>query len=681
MFNVSNSYREMIQSDCVRSRVSGTITLNDKTVVTIGESNIINGSLSINNKCVNNSDFCLGSVYVGQMSMTLFNSTIDRYSLYGAKVELSYFLTLEDGSEEEVPLGVFFVDKAVRSKKLIQLTCYDCMTSFDKEIQEDSWGTAFDLLTLACDRCGVELGNTQDELTAMCNGEALLSMDSTRISTYRDLIYCIASVLCGFATINRQGKLEIRQFHTVPDMSIKSRQRTSSTVHDYETYFKSVKARFVAESNYYPYTETDEEMETGLQLDMGDIPVIQGFDTFKHEVLQNILAELKKIRYVPSEITIVPDPSIDLGDGITLENVNGTTDSSFMIVTSFSWTNHKKQDVVSNGTDTLLKNVSDDSNKQLADMEAVIESKNLVVKTYTNSKELTVKGSDDIIIRMNWSAFENTTALFIATVPIEMSADGNLILTYYRSLTKVGSITKYLSRGKHFVTFTNYISSEADEAVGWIVRARTEFFESDVRKQEAKILSFKDWIDHQTITTTTNSGTGEVSSVFNYEYSEQAVDTTAPTGKILEQEIKAVAFAQGLNATEAWDGTLTLEDTVDIIPFTGFKIKDNLIESVVTTKQAPDRHDGITDSVRNIRFGGFRLQTVMDYFGSSKVVEQQTVQFKLNTYTEKTDGVLKLKTEYQYNSINETIDEGQMVSVQAMTSDKVSVESVVVSHG
>lgn len=661
MYNVSNSYREMIQSDCIRSRVSGTITLNDYRTVTIDESHIINGSLSINNKCVNNSDFCLGSVYVGQMSMTLLNSDINRYSLYGAKVELDYFLTLEDGSEEKVPLGVFFVDKAVRTKKLIQLTCYDCMTSFDKEIMEDSWGTAFNLLTLACAKCGVELANTEEEITAMCNGAVALSMDSTRISTYRDLIYCIASVMCAFATINRQGKLEIRQFHTDPDMTIKARQRTASTVHDYETYFKSVTARFVAEQNYYPYTETDEEMDTGLQLDMGDLPVIQGIDTFKHEVLQNILAELKKIRYVPSEITIVPDPSIDLGDGISLENVNGTTDGAFMIVTSFSWTNHKKEDLVSNGADTLLKNVSDDSKKQLADMEAVIESKSLVVKTYTNSQTYTVKGSEDNIIKMSWSAFEETTALFIATVPIEMSADGNLILTYYRSLDAVGSLTKYLSRGKHFVTFTTYIPSEADEIVNWTVKAKTEYFESDVRKHEAKILSFQNWIDSQT-------------------YVEQTIDTTVPTGKILEQEITAMVFAQGLNSTEAWDGTIELGDTVEMIPFSGFKIEDNLIESIVTKKHDPDR-SGMVDTVRPIKFSGFRLQSVTDYFGSNKVIKQQTVQFKLNTYTEKVDGVLKLKTEYQYNSNSQTIDEGQMVSVQAMTSDKSSVESVVVSCG
>jgi hypothetical protein len=317
-------------------------------------------------------------------------------------------------------------------------------------------------------------------------------------------------------------------------------------------------------------------------------------------------------------------------------------------------------------------------------MEAQIQAKSLVVKTFTNAKDINIKGEDETVIRMSWSAFEETTAIFFATVPVEMDADGYIILTYMKSLEQIGQLTKYLSRGKHFLTFTNYIPSKADENVTLIVKGRTEYFESDVRKQEAKILSFMDWIDHQKITTTTtssvtNAETGEVEStsesVFDYEYKEQPVDTSVPKAFIGAGEIRVSVFAQGLNATAGWDGTLTLEDKVDLISFNSFRIDDNLIESIVTKKHDPERN-GIVDTIRPIRFGSFRLQSVTDYFGSSKVIEQQTVQFKLNTYTEKVDGVLKLKTEYQYDSIDQTIDEGQMVSVQVMTTDKQSVEEI-----
>jgi hypothetical protein len=558
------------------------------------------------------------------------------------------------------------------------------MTKFDVPVEEDSWGLPYALLILACEKVGVELANTEEEILAMCNGDKDFSLNSARVNTYRDLLSYIATLLGGFATINRFGKLEIRQFHTVSDLNITARQRTSSTVNDYETFFNSIRARFVAEQNYYPYVETDDTMTTGLQLDMGDIPIVQGLEETKHEILQNILTMLKGIRYVPSDFNMSPDPTIDLGDGLTLENVNNTSESVFVLVTGYTWTYHKEQSVTSNGTDALLPNVSDSSKKQLDSMEAQIQAKSLVVKTFTNASDLEIKGSDETIIRMSWSAFEDTTAIFFATVPVEMSADGHIVLTYMRSLEQVGQLTKYLPRGKHFLTFTNYVPSEANENITWIVKGRTEYFESDVRKQEAKILSFKDWIDHQTITTTsTTDSSGKITSTsaFNYEYVDKPVNTSVPEAFIAMGEVKAIVFAQGLNATAGWDGTLELEEDFSTIKMDSM----NLLKMVysVTTENVGFNTHGITEQLGTIKLNRFGLLKVNEHFesGSSEsmsfVVTQQTVMFKnLTDHVVNEDGVLKLKTEYQYNSKNETIDEGQMISVQAITTDKVSVEEI-----
>lgn len=690
MYNVSNSYREAVEKGYFKGRVSGTMTLESGRIVTIDDANIINGSLSINNKCVNNSEFCLGAVYVGQMSVTLYHPNIDRYSLYNAQIQLSYFLTLEDGTEEEVPLGVFFVDKPSRSKKLIQLKCYDAMTKFDVSVAEDSWGSPFALLTLVCEKIGVPLANTEEEILAMCNGDKDFSLNSTRVNTYRDFLSYISMVLGGFATINRLGQLEIRQFHTVPDASITASRRTSSTVNDYETYFNSVRARFVAEQNFYPYVETDDTMSTGLLLDMGDIPIVQGLEEFKHEVLQNVLTVVKGIRYVPSDFKMSPDPSIDLGDGLTLERVNNTSESVFILVTGYTWSYHKEQSVTSNGTDALLPNVSDSSKKQMDSMEAQIQAKSLVVKTYTNPEDIEIKETDETVIRMSWSAFESTTAIFFATVPVEMSADGNVVLTFMRSLNQIGQLIKYLPKGKHFLTFTNYIASEANENVTLIVKARTEYFESDLRKQEAKILSLKDWIDNQTVKTTTttttttdattglNTSVSTSESVFNYSYVEQPVDTSVPEAFIGMGEVKATVFAQGLNATAGWDGTLEFSEDIRTISLKRMDVL-KMVDSVTMQNVGFNDH-GITEKVGTIKMNRFGLLKVNEHFGSGSikmVVDTQTVMFKnLTDHVVNEDGVLKLKTEYQYNSKNETIDEGQMISIQAITTDKVSVEEI-----
>ena len=50
----------------------------------------------------------------------------------------------------------------------------------------------------------------------------------------------------------------------------------------------------------------------------------------------------------------------------------------------------------------------------------------------------------------------------------------------------------------------------------------------------------------------------------------------------------------------------------------------------------------------------------------------------MNDYTETVEGVVKLKTEYQYNSTEGIIDSGKITSMEIRTDDKQSIESVVI---
>lgn len=662
MYNVSDLYRKTLETGVLKNRVAGKITLKNGNEITVDDSNIVSGSLSIDNKCVNNNDFSLGSVYVGQLSMTIYGGSINRYSLYDGKVELSYFLTLTDGTEEEIPLGVYFITEPVKTRKLVNLKCYDAMNKLDISIEEDSFGTAFELLTLACNKANIELANTQEELAEMCNGEMQLSLEVSRIQTYRDFVSYCASVLGGFATINRFGKLEIKQFSSESNLTIPASRRIDATVHDYETFFNSIYARFIAEENFYPYTEEDKERPEGLLLDMGDIPIVQGTQTYKKIILHNIFEEVEKIRYTPSEFSVTPDVSIDLGDLLTLENANYTSESVVSLVTSISWTYHKEHKIVSNGSDALYEAVADRNSKQLADMEAQLASKNLVVKTYTNAADFTLNSSDQNIIRLSWSAFEKTTAIFGATIPVEMSLDGNLILTYQNGMENKGSVTKYLSRGKHFVTITNYVPSETNERISWRVNARVEYFESDSRKHDAKIISILDYIN--------NGGT----------YTEKAVDTSVPSAKIAQEEIKAFVFAQGLNATIAWDGTLDLTDDVSTINLVNnLKVLTNITEKIITNFKPPEQ-SGLTDTVGLIDLtNNLVVMAVNDYPFVEDVHEKQTVAFVQNDCTESTESVIaQLKTEYHYEGQNTAIDEGQLNILKIMTSDKQEIESLVI---
>ena len=91
-------------------------------------------------------------------NLELLYTDVDRYTLEGATVAISFFLQLATGNYEEVPLGIFEVSEANRTINCLAIKAYDYMLRFDKAFKNKvSSGTAYDLLSLACEECKVEL--------------------------------------------------------------------------------------------------------------------------------------------------------------------------------------------------------------------------------------------------------------------------------------------------------------------------------------------------------------------------------------------------------------------------------------------------------------------------------------------------------------------------------------------
>lgn len=687
MYSTTDSYKEAVNNPVLRNRVDGKITLKDGMVLEIKNHEIIPGSLSINNRCIHSSSFCFGSVYVGEMNISIMKE-IDRYSLYGAKVELSYYLTLQDATEEKIPLGVFFVDSPKRTKRIIALKCYDKMTDFDIDVTEETVGMPYQLLTFICEYCGVELANTEIEIAAMCNGTQLYSIYADRVGTYRDAISYIASVLAGYATINREGKLQIRSFSTESCMDISVRRRTVSTIADYETFFSGVKARFVSQQNFYPYTEIDETIEGGLLLDMGDIPIVQGVEEFKHEILQNIFTVLKSIRYTPSEFSMTSDPSIDLGDMLTLKDVNATNDSILTLVTSCTWSYHSTQKIKSDGGNTKLQGVSSSEDKQLSDMELRVESKKIVVHTFTNSSKIEVGDlKEEKLIVINYATVEDTKPIFMATIPLEMSLDGYVEFYIYVDgiLDENGILTEYLNKGKHFVTFTRYFVDKADKRHTVTVTAKTVYVESDSRVSKANVATIFNYIAAAQADREKQSSTGEdtdsgTTTLDPIEYEVVPVDITPPRAAIAKNDIKAVLYAQGLAGTQKWDGTINCNETILPIGVSGVGVIP--MDESVTAELVPVAGNALHDVVSPVAVSGLSVLGISEAITMNEVVANylfNTTKRQKYSYNSKyvtDDDKFSLRTEYTFESTEQTIDSGRMCAVPIDVSDLASVQSI-----
>ena len=157
-------------------------------------------------------------------------------------MELFYHLKLDDGSWEEVPMGIFEISEVNRKIKCLEIKAYDYMLRFDETFNGfETVGNAYDFMELCSKACRVELAQTREEIEAMPNGAEVLSVYTENdIETYRDMLFYVGQVLGGFFCINRFGKLELRKYGAEPVMEIGSRHRFTSSFSDFITRYTAV---------------------------------------------------------------------------------------------------------------------------------------------------------------------------------------------------------------------------------------------------------------------------------------------------------------------------------------------------------------------------------------------------------------------------------------------------------
>lgn len=333
-------YKTLYEKPVVKSYVTGKIVLDDGEI-SVADQNIIKGSLSINNRCVNGSSYEYGAVYQGEMNITLMIDA-GRYSLHDKKISLTAHYVLDDG-EVSIPLGQWKISTPERSKKLLTIKALDAMSDFSEIIPEAFTGTAYEMLTQACTNCGVPLGMTQTEVEAMTNGKVTFYANTEYFDTYRDLLAYLGKCTCTFATIDRNGALVLKEYGTEPVKTIPESRRSGTVVADYETYHKAVKMRFLADENFFPYEQGSGD--DGITMDMGDIPIVTGTPEQKQAVCDAIYEKLASVRYTPAYFTqLVGDPTLELGDMITVDGQN-------TYVMAYTWTHHGSMKIQGVGDD------------------------------------------------------------------------------------------------------------------------------------------------------------------------------------------------------------------------------------------------------------------------------------------------------------------------------------------
>lgn len=573
-YPTSEEYKIAIGNSSRETYISGTITTQKGAVIDIDNSMITPGSLYITNQCVDSDAFSYGSVFAAEMGITL-KSEIDRYSLYEAKIVLNYNILTKTvmgrKQYETIPLGEFYVNDPARVGKNITIKAYDRMVDLDEELHESFTGDAYEMLSYLSAKFGFRLAQTEAEIRSLINSSMLLTADSDRVGTYRELLSFICKVTCTFASFDRHGELKLYEFSETPTKSVSSKTRTSSKLSDFETHFKGVRANFIYLGSYKEYAYIS-EFDSGLILDLGAIPIIQGLDSTTTGIISNIYLKLEKVKYIPCDITFNGDPSVELGDLIISTDRDGTEYRS--LVTFYKWIYRGNHTLKSAGQNPRLINSKRNESKQIESLRTNVESKELSVHTYTNISEVKFSGDSEQkeVSNISFVSKSATTSVAMVTVAFESDVEGEVeFYQLFDDEVMLGNPTSHhCSKGHNIVSFTNYFTTSVNSVHRYTVKCTTKAIDEAV----------------------------------------------VPNITIKPYTLKVVVFGQGLSVATVWDGLVRVNETIPLFAISPKKMSVKpLSESVEVRGNSYNPHH-VSDKLRVIKIN----RSVINVIGVSDEV-------------------------------------------------------------
>lgn len=218
MLNASKKFRELLNGGYRNYKLYIDMVLADGTNLSLTNSDIWQGSFTIDDAVSSDDSFDIGSAIVNQFSFTLNNiyDNFSEYDFYGASV-VAHVGLITDDTDLENPVieklrkGVFEVDEAKYNGATISLTCLDNMRLFDRAYSEStlSYPATLQKIVLdACDVCGVTLLNSDFPN----NTFTVKNKPSDEATTFREVISWAAQIAGCFARCDGYGRLELKWY-------------------------------------------------------------------------------------------------------------------------------------------------------------------------------------------------------------------------------------------------------------------------------------------------------------------------------------------------------------------------------------------------------------------------------------------------------------------------------------
>lgn len=354
----------------------------------IGENDIIQNSLSITEKCMDDGSFMLGGVFSAQLSVKLRISgeNVNSYTVIGAKINV-YSWYGSDQSNEKLR-GVFWVTSATRISDIFTISASDALVWFDSISYSDEHdessnkiysalssgissinGNLEIIINIVTEVVGKDKGIVYRTDSNIVNnmpsnkGYLLLTPDiSGEITTKnpRDYVSWLAELACGFAYVEYgQGDIwvKIGQFWEDDFTEIFSEETelNSCEIADFEIKPKRVYMELYDGNRG---SECYHDSNTNITIDISENPFKDGHYHYNYnnavDVMYNIYYKLigSKVNFRPFKLKCHKNVFFTLGQKVKLPN------GKFSLLTGIKWQFRGGYTLSCAGRDTRILSVA-----------------------------------------------------------------------------------------------------------------------------------------------------------------------------------------------------------------------------------------------------------------------------------------------------------------------------------
>lgn len=628
---------------------------------TIDNSDIYLDTFSLEESICNDNELMFGGCIASTLKFQIKNDGIAREQKVLKVTEI-----IEGDTENPLKIGTYKVhsDKCSSDRSYREIIAYDDMYHVNNTDVSDWFnGLIFPMSLKKLRDSLFEYINIEQVEVELPNDSAIIysSAESDSTISASDVVQDICGINGCFGKINRDGLFDYLFLSTSNPYELPSGNRIDLSYDDY--YTTQINKLKIVQSNLdYTYN-----YGTGTNCYVMNANVLSfGRTAEELEVIAGKLYDIiSKITYIPVDMNIKGNPCLEAGDYIKLYAKDGTEILTYILNRTLTGIQSAKDNYVADGVKLYYQNLNS-TERTIANINGKVTevSNNITYEhTFINSEDISIDSEETTIIQINANAMTETSVIFLCTIPFTISLDGYLEFNYYLngSIITTDVVNFYSARGNNVVTLSNVFNVDENERVILRVTARTKYFESDCRKQEAKIISFENYI---------NTGT----------YEETAINTDIPSASISARAIKAVMFARGLALSTEWDGNIEIMDKiglVNLINTNSMRFLENLtISSYSTEKTSIGEKISVIELI-NTGVIGFNESIEFDEIIENYIVNTEKAEFyNYNTEFVETDEKYKLKTLYKYNPV---YDSNNIATITINSEKYKKIESVVIS--